>query len=175
MSRAPVASPTAPACGIRCPSVPCSGGPRAGLLASRMSATRFLRYLAPNLITAVGVVFGLLSLVAAVEGRYVDAAWIGGIQILDGHLAPTCVYLATGRPFRCHHPQTGQRKIALLEDGQHGRPDGTRGTDYCNVGGVEGFHLGNASCLLARVSLEKPVMLTFARCEISNLITLLRR
>ena len=34
---------------------------------------RGLRYLAPNLISALGLTFGLLSLVATSEGRYIDA------------------------------------------------------------------------------------------------------
>jgi CDP-diacylglycerol--serine O-phosphatidyltransferase len=38
--------------------------------------TRLLRYLAPNLITTAGIVFGMLSLVATHEGRYVEAAWL---------------------------------------------------------------------------------------------------
>ena len=40
-------------------------------------ARRFqrLRYLAPNAITGLGFVFGMLSLVACYEGRHVDAAW----------------------------------------------------------------------------------------------------
>ncbi|MCA9705676.1 MAG: CDP-alcohol phosphatidyltransferase family protein [Myxococcales bacterium] len=41
-----------------------------------MSATRFLRYLAPNLVTSLGMVFGLLSIVASIEHRFVDAGWL---------------------------------------------------------------------------------------------------
>jgi len=41
-----------------------------------MRIKRALRYLAPNLITAVGVVFGLMALEAAFEARYIDAAWL---------------------------------------------------------------------------------------------------
>jgi CDP-diacylglycerol--serine O-phosphatidyltransferase len=37
---------------------------------------RSLRYLAPNLVTVLGLTFGLMSLVATFEGRYVDAAWL---------------------------------------------------------------------------------------------------
>ena len=37
---------------------------------------RILRYLAPNLVTAIGLLFGLLSVVAAHEHRFVDAAWL---------------------------------------------------------------------------------------------------
>jgi len=37
---------------------------------------RFLRYAAPNLVTALGMCFGLLSLVACYEHRFVDAAWL---------------------------------------------------------------------------------------------------
>lgn len=41
-----------------------------------MSVTRFLRYLAPNLVTSVGMVCGLLSIVASIEHRLTDAAWL---------------------------------------------------------------------------------------------------
>jgi CDP-diacylglycerol--serine O-phosphatidyltransferase len=37
---------------------------------------RFLRYLAPNLVTSTGLLFGLLSLVATSEARFVDAGWL---------------------------------------------------------------------------------------------------
>jgi CDP-diacylglycerol--serine O-phosphatidyltransferase len=37
---------------------------------------RFLRYLAPNLVTSTGLLFGLLSLVATSEERFVDASWL---------------------------------------------------------------------------------------------------
>lgn len=37
---------------------------------------RFLRYLAPNLVTSTGLMFGLLSLVATSEARFVDASWL---------------------------------------------------------------------------------------------------
>ena len=37
---------------------------------------RFLRYLAPNLVTSVGLLFGLMSLVATSEARFVDAGWL---------------------------------------------------------------------------------------------------
>lgn len=35
-----------------------------------------MRYLAPNLVTALGVLFGLTSIIATYEGRYVDAGWL---------------------------------------------------------------------------------------------------
>lgn len=41
-----------------------------------MSATRLLRYAAPNLVTSLGMVFGLLSIVAAFEHRWADAGWL---------------------------------------------------------------------------------------------------
>lgn len=41
-----------------------------------MPLRRFLRYVAPNVVTATGMLFGLLSLVASYEGRLVDAAWL---------------------------------------------------------------------------------------------------
>lgn len=37
---------------------------------------KFLRYLAPNLVTSTGLLFGLLSLVSTSEGRFVDAGWL---------------------------------------------------------------------------------------------------
>ncbi len=40
-----------------------------------MRYKRALRYLAPNLITASGIVFGLLALAATYEERFLDAAW----------------------------------------------------------------------------------------------------
>ncbi|MBC8066878.1 MAG: CDP-alcohol phosphatidyltransferase family protein [Deltaproteobacteria bacterium] len=41
-----------------------------------MPLRRFLRYLAPNVVTSLGMVFGMLSLVASYEHRFVDAAWL---------------------------------------------------------------------------------------------------
>lgn len=41
----------------------------------RPKTVRALRYLAPNLITGLGMCFGLLSLAAAYEGHYVSSAW----------------------------------------------------------------------------------------------------
>lgn len=41
-----------------------------------MPLRRFLRYLAPNAVTAMGMLFGMLSLVASYEHRFVDAAWL---------------------------------------------------------------------------------------------------
>jgi CDP-diacylglycerol--serine O-phosphatidyltransferase len=41
-----------------------------------MTSVRFFRYLAPNLVTSLGLIFGLLSMVATFEGRYVAAAWL---------------------------------------------------------------------------------------------------
>jgi CDP-diacylglycerol---serine O-phosphatidyltransferase len=38
--------------------------------------TRFLRYLAPNLVTSVGMLFGLASIVASFEHRLADAGWL---------------------------------------------------------------------------------------------------
>lgn len=38
--------------------------------------TRVLRYLAPNLVTSFALTLGLLSMVAAHDGRFVDAAWL---------------------------------------------------------------------------------------------------
>lgn len=41
-----------------------------------MPLTRFLRYLAPNLVTSVGMLFGLWSIVASFELRLADAGWL---------------------------------------------------------------------------------------------------
>jgi CDP-diacylglycerol---serine O-phosphatidyltransferase len=41
-----------------------------------MTPLRFLRYLAPNAVTSLGMFFGLLSMVATYEHRYVDASWL---------------------------------------------------------------------------------------------------
>lgn len=41
-----------------------------------MAVTRLLRYAAPNLVTSLGMVFGLLSIVAAFEQRWADAGWL---------------------------------------------------------------------------------------------------
>lgn len=41
-----------------------------------MSMSRFLRYLAPNLVTSLGMLFGLLSMVATHEHRFVAAGWL---------------------------------------------------------------------------------------------------
>lgn len=38
--------------------------------------SRMLRYLAPNLVTCLGILFGLLSMIATLEGRFVDAGWL---------------------------------------------------------------------------------------------------
>jgi CDP-diacylglycerol--serine O-phosphatidyltransferase len=41
-----------------------------------MPVTRFLRYLAPNLVTSLGMLFGLASILASFEHRLADAAWL---------------------------------------------------------------------------------------------------
>jgi CDP-diacylglycerol--serine O-phosphatidyltransferase len=51
-----------------------------------MQTKRALRYLAPNLITAVGLCFGLMSLKAAFEGRYIDSAWLIIYAVLTDRL-----------------------------------------------------------------------------------------
>lgn len=40
-----------------------------------MSAKNLLRYLAPNLVTAMGLVFGLLSMAETLQGDYASAGW----------------------------------------------------------------------------------------------------
>lgn len=51
-----------------------------------MSGMRLLRYSAPNLLTTANLVFGMLSLVAASQGRYVDAAWFIIYAVLTDRL-----------------------------------------------------------------------------------------
>ena len=41
-----------------------------------MRVSRGLRFLAPNLLTTANLCFGMLSILASFEGRYVDAAWL---------------------------------------------------------------------------------------------------
>ena len=52
---------------------------------------RKMRLIAPNLVTASSVLFGLASILASTEGRYVDACWLIGYAVLadrlDGFLA----------------------------------------------------------------------------------------
>jgi CDP-diacylglycerol--serine O-phosphatidyltransferase len=40
-----------------------------------MDLKRFFRYLAPNLVTACGLVFGMLSIKSSIDGQYYLAAW----------------------------------------------------------------------------------------------------
>ncbi len=47
---------------------------------------RGLRYLAPNCITALNLVFGMLALMAAYEGRFVDSAWLIIYSVLTDRL-----------------------------------------------------------------------------------------
>jgi len=58
-----------------------------------MSVTRFFRYLAPNLVTCVGMMFGMLAVVAIHDGRFVAAAWLIVWAVLvdrvDGFIART--------------------------------------------------------------------------------------
>lgn len=51
-----------------------------------MRYKRALRYLAPNLLTGMNFVFGMLSLVAAHEGRHVDAGWLIIYAVLTDRL-----------------------------------------------------------------------------------------
>lgn len=56
-----------------------------------MSSLRTLRYVPPNLVTALGMLFGLASIVASFEHRFADAGWliIWGVLLdrLDGMTA----------------------------------------------------------------------------------------
>ena len=51
-----------------------------------MQYKRALRYLAPNLLTAINLIFGTLSIFASFEGRYVDAAWLIIYAVLTDRL-----------------------------------------------------------------------------------------
>lgn len=51
-----------------------------------MTTARALRYLAPNLLTTANLLFGMLSLRASIEGRYVDAAWLIIYAVLTDRL-----------------------------------------------------------------------------------------
>ena len=51
-----------------------------------MTFKRALRYLAPNLVTTASLVFGMLSIVSAIEGRPVDAAWFIIYAVLTDRL-----------------------------------------------------------------------------------------
>jgi CDP-diacylglycerol---serine O-phosphatidyltransferase len=53
---------------------------------SESRVKRVFRYLAPNLITAASICFGMLSLVAAYEGRHVDAGWLIIYAVLTDRL-----------------------------------------------------------------------------------------
>lgn len=57
---------------------------------------RALRYLAPNLITAIGLVLGLLSLIACYEGRYIDAGWLLTVAVLTDRLDGVVARLVRG-------------------------------------------------------------------------------
>lgn len=58
-----------------------------------MSASRFFRYLAPNLVTSLAMLFGMLAMVRTYEGEYVAAAWLVVWAVLldrvDGLVART--------------------------------------------------------------------------------------
>jgi CDP-diacylglycerol---serine O-phosphatidyltransferase len=51
-----------------------------------MTFKRALRYLAPNLVTTLSLVFGMLSIASAIEGRPVDAAWFIIYAVLTDRL-----------------------------------------------------------------------------------------
>ncbi len=55
-----------------------------------------MRYLAPNLITAVGFIFGLLSIVASIEGRYIDAGWLICYAVMTDRLDGLVARLVRG-------------------------------------------------------------------------------
>ena len=74
----------APICKAHAPQCICRGAGR--VMSSEARTKRALRYLAPNLITAANIVFGMMSLVAAYEGRYVDAGWLIIYSVLTDRL-----------------------------------------------------------------------------------------
>jgi CDP-diacylglycerol--serine O-phosphatidyltransferase len=47
---------------------------------------RFFRYLAPNLVTFASLTFGMLSIVASLEGRWLDAGWFVIFSVLTDKL-----------------------------------------------------------------------------------------
>jgi phosphatidylserine synthase len=47
---------------------------------------RFFRYLAPNLVTFASLTFGMASIVASLEGRWVDAGWYVIFSVLTDKL-----------------------------------------------------------------------------------------
>ena len=51
-----------------------------------MDVKRFLRYLAPNLVTFASLVFGMSSIISSFEGRFVDAAWFIIFSVLTDKL-----------------------------------------------------------------------------------------
>lgn len=51
-----------------------------------MEGKRFLRYLAPNLVTFTSILFGLLSLRASMDGRFYDASWFVLFSVLTDKL-----------------------------------------------------------------------------------------
>jgi CDP-diacylglycerol--serine O-phosphatidyltransferase len=56
-----------------------------------MRSYRFLRYLAPNLVTLASLTFGMLSLASSIDGQFADAAWFIIFSVLtdklDGFIA----------------------------------------------------------------------------------------
>ncbi|MBI4512354.1 MAG: CDP-alcohol phosphatidyltransferase family protein [Deltaproteobacteria bacterium] len=51
-----------------------------------METKRFLRYLAPNLVTFGSLCFGMLSILSSIEGRYCTAAWFIIFSVLADKL-----------------------------------------------------------------------------------------
>jgi CDP-diacylglycerol--serine O-phosphatidyltransferase len=51
-----------------------------------MRAKRFLRYLAPNLVTLASLSFGMCSIVASFDHRFADAAWFVVFSVLTDKL-----------------------------------------------------------------------------------------
>lgn len=61
-----------------------------------MNAKRVARYLAPNLITAIGLGFGLLALVRAHEGDFAGAGWLVVYAVLFDRLDGVVARLVRG-------------------------------------------------------------------------------
>jgi CDP-diacylglycerol--serine O-phosphatidyltransferase len=61
-----------------------------------MRYTRALRYLAPNLLTTANIMFGMMSLLASFEERYVDAAWLIVYAVLTDRLDGVVARLVRG-------------------------------------------------------------------------------
>jgi CDP-diacylglycerol--serine O-phosphatidyltransferase len=61
-----------------------------------MDTKRFFRYLAPNLVTACSLLFGMLSIKNTIQGDYLHAAWFILFSVLTDKLDGTVARLVKG-------------------------------------------------------------------------------